>query len=406
MFCEDYPSLKDRQITKMATEFPSWLGKLSDNQIEGMSFMLKPAYGSGAIVLRNLDDPSKYASAEFAAIAVDELTKNPKIVFDQFRSIIRWPKIDETKFLAGTNPGGIGHEWVKRMWIDRDFDEREPEPERFHFIQAFAKDNPHLSKMYVKSLEGLPEDLRKAYLDGDWNVFEGQYFKEWRDAVHTIEPFNIPDTWRRIRCIDHGRAVPTACLWGAIDYDGIIHWYREHYTKREDLGTNNNDADINAREIKRLSEGEKYWFTVMDSACFSKIGSGETIADIYMRNGVIAEPSPKDRLAGWGLMHQYLGFDKDNSPKMVFFNTCLNSIRTIPKLLYDTRRKEHAIKPSEDLDTRGEDHVADAISYALQYLHEAKSPKPKSPIEIQLDKWKNKHSISPTNLNKFYSNNI
>mgnify|MGYP001559724895 FL=1 len=98
--CEDYPALKDRQITKIQSEFPRWLGTLSENNIEGMSFMLRPQFGGGVIALRNLDDPSKYASSEFAAAAVDELTKNKRQVFDQLRSIIRWPGIEDTKFLA------------------------------------------------------------------------------------------------------------------------------------------------------------------------------------------------------------------------------------------------------------------------------------------------------------------
>ena len=107
LFCEDYPSLKDRQITKIQSEFPRWLGTLSDSSIEGMSYVLRPQFGGGVIALRNLDDPSKYASSEFAAAAVDELTKNKRAVFDQLRSIIRWPGIENTKFLAGTNPGEI-----------------------------------------------------------------------------------------------------------------------------------------------------------------------------------------------------------------------------------------------------------------------------------------------------------
>ncbi len=397
MFCEDYPSLKDRQITKIAVEFPSWLGKLGESGIEGMSFILKPEFGSGVIALRNLDDPSKYASSEFAAVAVDELTKNRKVVFDQFRSIIRWPGIDNTKFLAGTNPGGIGHDWVHKIWVQKQFDEGEPEKDKFYFLQAFAKDNPHLSPLYVKQLEGLPENLRKAYLDGNWDVFEGQYFTEWNREYHTCEPFKIPETWKRIRAIDHGRAAPTSCLWGAIDYDGKIWWYGEYYQ----AGI---DADLNAQKIAELSKGEAYAFTVMDSSCFSKTGAGESIAEIYQRNGVFAEPSPKDRIAGWNLFHEYLRLDEKKCPKMVFFKNCENAIRTIPTLIYYDRNKAMTDARAEDLDSTGEDHSADAVSYALQYLHESQSPKPKEPLELKFEEFKKKFSINPKRLNDFYSN--
>jgi len=388
LFCEDYPSLKDRQITKIQTEFPGWLGRLADSNIEGMSFKLRPEYGGGVIALRNLDDPSKYASSEFACAAVDELTKNEQKVFDQLRSIVRWPKIERTLFIAGTNPGGIGHSWVKKFWVDKEYEPTEPEPQEFYFIQAFAKDNPHLSQNYIASLQGLPEDLRKAYLEGSWDLIEGQYFNEWRADRHVVEPFTIPDTWKKIRCIDHGRAAPTACLWGAIDYDGKLWWYREYYKAGE-------DADINAAEIARLSEGEEYAFTVLDSACFAKTGAGETIADIYSRNGVTCLPSHKNRLAGWALMHEYLRGDSVDYPKMVFFNTCTNSIKTIPTLIHDEKKPE-------DLNTKGEDHAADAINYALQMLEEGSSPEPLDPIERRLKAMKDKERLTPYKLNRFY----
>jgi len=388
MFCENFPTLKDRQITKIQTEFPAWLGKLSESNIEGMSFKLHKPYGSGVIALRNLDDPSKYASSEFAAAAVDELTKNDKKVFDQLRSIIRWPGIERTLFIAGTNPGGIGHNWVKKLWVDNEFEDNEPEPDQFHFIQAFAKDNPFLSASYVKSLEGLPEELRKAYLEGSWDLIEGQYFNEWRDDRHVVEPFPIPETWKRFRCIDHGRTAATACYWGAVDYDGRIYWYREYYK----AGV---DADLNAQAIAEMSLGEEHAFTVIDSSCFARTGTGETIADIYLANGVYAEPAPKSRLAGWNLFHEYLRGD-ESGPKMLFFKTCYNAIKTIPALIHDPRK-------IEDLDTKGEDHAADAISYGLQTLYESKTPEPMTVIEERIKQMKTKNRLTPFNLNKFYT---
>jgi phage terminase large subunit len=393
LFCENYPALKDRQITKIQYEFPDWLGSLSDNQIQGMSFVLRPQFGGGVIALRNLDDPSKYASSEFAAVAIDELTKNNKEVFDQLRSIVRWPNIDKTKIIAATNPGDVGHEWVKRYWVEREFPPEEPEPNDFYFVQAFAKDNPHLSKEYVKSLEGLPENLRKAYLDGSWDLYEGQYFSEWRTEKHIIQPFLIPDTWKRIRAIDHGRTAPTACLWGAIDYDGRIYWYREYHM----AGV---DADINAQAIAKLSEGETYWFTVMDSACFAKTGAGETIAEIYMRNGVMPTPSPKNRLAGWALVHEYLRWNEGNQeiePRMKFFSTCVNSIKTIPLLIHDD-------KHPEDLDSsQNNDHCIDSVSYGLQYLHEGKATKPLDPLSKLIELQKKRNTVNPRALNSFYA---
>ncbi len=390
LFCEDYPALVDRHSSKMQYEFPSWLGTLKDSRTDGLGFHLTEDFGSGVLALRNLDDPSKYMSSEFALVAVDELTKNEKRVFDFLRMRKRWVGIKDTKFIAATNPGDIGHQWVKDIWLNREFDANENEQDQFVFVKALATDNPNLPESYFKTLQSLPEKLRKAYLEGDWNIFEGQYFSEWRDEVHAVEPFEVPVSWKRIRVIDHGRTAPTCCLWGAIDFDGNIIWYREYYKAGQ-------DADLNAQEIKRLSGDEKYAFTVLDAACFSKTGNGETIAEIYERNQVVCEPSHKNRIAGWTLMHEYLRFDKENPPKMKFFENCKHSILTIPTLVHDERKPE-------DLNTHGADHAADCVSYALQHLHESKSPVPPTPLEQKFNAWKNKNTVTPTNLNKFYSN--
>lgn len=385
LFCEDYPALKDRHVSKMQYEFPSWLGSLKETKTDGLAFVLNKSFGSGVLALRNLDDPSKYLSSEFALIAIDELTMNDKKVFDMLRMRCRWTGLDDTKMIMATNPGQKGHAWVKKMWIDREFEIEEQEADQFAYIKALPSDNPYLAESYKIALQSLPEKLKKAYWEGNWDVFEGQYFSEWDCNKHVIDPFALPDTFKRIRCIDHGRTNPTACLWGAIDYDGKIYWYREYYR----AGV---DADINAQEIARLSAGERYGFTVMDSACYAKTGTGETIAEIYQRNGVMAEPAPKNRIAGWALFHEYL-----RETKMQFFKNCVNAIRTIPLAIHDDKRPE-------DIDTDGEDHALDAMSYALQYLHESKSPKKLDPVEEMLMKLKRRDTINPINLNTFYGN--
>ncbi len=231
LFCENYPALKDRQITKINSEFPKWLGTLQESQVEGMSFILNPKYGGGILALRNLDDPSKYASSEFAAAGVDELTKNTRDKFDQLRSIIRWPGIENTKFLAGTNPGEIGHLWVKKLWIDRQFTQEDPKQEEITFIKSLPVDNPHNAQSYLDELKKLPEKLKKAYWDGNWDVFEGQFFGEWNKEVHTCQPFAIPEVWKKFRAYDHGRENPACCQWYALDYDGRIWVYRELYVR-------------------------------------------------------------------------------------------------------------------------------------------------------------------------------
>ncbi len=167
LFCEDYVSLNDRHLTKIKFEFPDWLGRFNEAKHE---FTLAPEYGSGIIAFRNLDDPSKYLSVEFAVIGIDEINRNPKTTFDMLRSRHRWPGIKDVRFLAGCNP--LGEAWVKNMWVKRMFPANEKEQYEFVFVPALPTDNPHLPEEYYKGLESLPENQRKAYLEGNWDAFD------------------------------------------------------------------------------------------------------------------------------------------------------------------------------------------------------------------------------------------
>lgn len=396
LFCENYPVLKDRQITKIQTEFPKWLGTLSESNVEGMSFVLAPQYGEGIIALRNLDDPSKYASSEIAAAAVDELTKNDRRVFDQLRSIIRWPGIENTKFIAGTNPGEIGHEWVKKLWVDRNFTEEDPLPEEVAFVKSLPTDNSHNSQSYLKELQRLPEKLKKAYFEGNWDVFEGQFFGEWNRDQHVITPFEIPAHWKRFRAYDYGYEAPACCKWYAVDSDGRVVVYRERYYQQG----HRTDVERQAADIAALSEGEAYEFSVADPAIFSPTGmidrmGGQTIAESFARRGVLFQPASNRRVDGWALLHQYLAWGPQQKPKMVYFATCTDSLRTIPSLVHDDRKPE-------DLDTMGDDHCADTDRYMLLSLHERKSPKTLNSVEEKLRSLQQSNQMVGSNIREFY----
>ena len=395
--CEDYPSLKDRQVTKIEKEFPKWLGTLSNSQIEGLSFKLKPEYGGGILALRNLDDPSKYASSEFAVVAIDETTKNQREVFDQLRSIVRWPGIEDTGLWGATNPGGIGHAWVKKLWIDRDFDPIQDPPEsQFYFVKSLPLDNPHNAEAYLKELASLPEKLRKAYWDGNWDVFEGQFFTIWDRQKHIIEPYTLAPTFKRFRAYDYGHENPACCLWGAVDYDGNVWIYREKYWPKG----HKVDVDKQGEEIVRLSEGETYEFSVADPAIFASTGivdprGGQTIAETFARHGIIWLPASNRRVDGWSLMNKYLYWDERTAPKLRYFSTCKDSIRTIPSLVHDELHPE-------DVDTDGEDHAADTIRYLLMALHERKATAPLNEVQRKLEQNKVAEMVSAGGLNDFY----
>jgi len=355
LFSEDYPTLVDRQVSKIKYEFPEWLGEVRRSETEGFNFFLKEEYGAGMIALRNLDDPSKYQSAEFAGIAIEELTHSPIEVFDLLRFRLRWPGVERPAFAAATNPGGIGHGWVKRYWIDRDFPpEMAVLADEFCFVPARADDNPHLAADYKRlSLDTLPEQLRKAYADGDWNIFAGQYFSEWRVDIHIVTPFAIPSYWRVWRGGDWGKEKPCAYYWFAADPEGWIYVVREVYGPGMTVPEQ-------AAKIKEVERGLPSEYGILDSACGDD-SRGESIQDQFLKEGVrwrLSGPSKK-RIPGWQKIHSLLAWGPGKPPKLRVFSNCRNLTRTIPTMIHDKNRVE-------DLDSDGEDHACDALRYGLE----------------------------------------
>lgn len=364
LFCEDYPSLDDRQISKIKMEFPEWLGSYKESNHE---FTLNNELGGGVICFRNLDNPSKYLSSEFAAIAIDELTLNSRDVFDFLRMRLRWTGISDTKLIAATNPGGKGHMWVKDLFIDRNFTkEMQPFADKIGYIQARANDNPYLSQNYIDALNTLPEKLRKAYLEGDWNIFEGQVFTEFRTEKHVIEPFEVPHHWQRYRSMDWGYTRPYAVYSYAVDYDDVLYITGEYYGCKP--GMPDTGTQETAREVAQKIEHLKDYQGVADPAIWQRTGhDGPTIAEIFATEGVYWVRADNDRLAGLMQVHQRL-----KEGKLKIFSNCVHLIRTLPALTYDKIKVE-------DVDTKQEDHAYDAVRYMCM-ARPIKSVKPEKPF--------------------------
>lgn len=370
LFCEDYPTLKDRQISRIKREIPPTIGILRESRDEGYLFQLADIHGAGIILLRNLEDPSKYFSTEFAAIFVDELTRDDKQTFDDLRFRLRYPGIKNPKFVAATNPGGIGHGWVKQYWIDKSV--IDPEKERFFYIPAKYSDNKFVDETYIKQLEALPEDKRRAYMEGDWNVFAGQYFSEWRSEKHTISAY-IPDTSESlvIGGMDWGRAKPFSFhlaevqkIWNEGDYFYRVKVFLEVY------GTDKSPAEwwevIKEKlQFYHISSEEITWVQA-DPAMFTKGQDNSiSIADQFKKAsdsfGRKLKPGSNDRLGGWANYHTWLRIAPDGLPYYQVSEACPNLIRTLPELVHDETKVE-------DVDTQGEDHAPDDQRYMLKAL--------------------------------------
>lgn len=374
LFCEDYPVLKDRQISKIRAEFPRALGAVKDTKTDGLGFYLND--GGGVLALRNLDDPSKYMGAEFAAIGVDQLEKNKLDTFNQLRGSLRWPGIKNTRFVATANPGGIGHLWVKQFWLDGIFpEEMQRIKDQFAFVRAAPDDNPHLDASYWEMLETLPTTLARAWRWGEWDVFAGQVFTTWRHESHTCDPFEIPATWPRWLGIDWGRSNPWCCLWLTQNPEtGRVYVYREAYER--DLTDR-----AQARKIKTLSGNDKIEYRLADPSMWTKKSHEDSTFstyDEYLAEGVYLQKADNDRMTGKRKVDSLLEAG-DDGPQLVVFRTCTNLIRTLPALPYDP-------VAVEDVDTKGEDHAYDALKYGLSRVNPRPVRKPVDERSKQVDR--------------------
>lgn len=366
LFCETYPELQDRQINKIDKEFPLEFGEVKSTLERGLGFHFHERWGGGTITLRNLDKPSKYQSAEFAAIAVDELTKIVKNTFDILRGSLRWPGVPRTVFLGATNPGGVGHLFVKDLWVDKNFaafPELDQLKDEFAFIKALPKDNPYLPESYWDELNSLPPQLYKAWVEGNWDAFVGQVFTEWIRDRHVCKPFKIPSHWPKWRAIDWGYAAPFCCLWLAKNPDnGRQYVYREIYVKEL------TDKQQAVAIFENTPPEEQVQVTYADPSMWSRKnmeGKVTTTAQEYAQNGVSLAQADNDRLGGKRKVHRALANLPDGEPGLMVFENCVNLIRTLPALPYD----EIVV---EDVDTDAEDHGYDALRYGLTRMVDPK----------------------------------
>ena len=320
----------------------------------------------------NEGDLGQYQGAEYDVVFIDEAGQLQESWIRKINLCVRGTNGFPKRTYYTLNPGGPGHAYFKRVFVDRNFNPDE-DPNDYFFIQAKVEDNKALMDKqpdYLRELENLPPTLRAAWKDGRWDVYEGQFFEDFRDVpehykhrrwTHVIEPFEIPDGWTICRSYDFGYGKPFSCAWWAVDYDGTIYRIMELYgcTRTPNEGVkwtpDKQFEEIHKTEMQHPWLKGKTIIGVADPAIWDA-SRGESVADTAARYGVFFTPGDNERIAGWMQCHYRLQFDEDGYPRMYVFNTCRAFIRTIPTLIYDEHR-------AEDLDTKMEDHVADEWRY-------------------------------------------
>lgn len=322
-------------------------------------------------------DATRYQGHQYTWIGWDELTQWPSLFGYRFlRARLRSAHPVPTKRIrAAANPGGIGHMAVKDYFIDpapggfAPILDPETGMERM-FIPARLRDNSILlanDPEYAGRLKGLgSEALVRAWLDGDWSVVEGAFFDCWSHRL-IVRPFPIPEGWARIRSFDWGSASPGSVGWWAIASDdyrlddgrtiprGALVRYREWYiAKAPNVGMKMRTEDI-AAGIRERERGDRISDYPADPSIFKEDG-GPSIGEVFARNGVHWRPADNQRIPGWQQMRDRM-IGVDGVPMIYTFDTCRDSIRTIPALPHDKNK-------AEDIDTDAEDHAADEWRYA------------------------------------------
>ncbi|MBQ7113394.1 MAG: phage terminase large subunit [Clostridia bacterium] len=308
------------------------------------------------------NDVYQYQGQEYDVIGMEEATHFTEEQMRFLTTCNRTVKADfRPRMYYTCNPGNVGHAWVKRLFIDRQYQSGE-RPEDYAFIPARVWDNKVLLAAdpdYVRQLQALPEELRRAHLDGDWDVHAGQYFREFSREKHVAEPFSVPKWWRRFRSMDWGYNDPCCVLWHAVDGDGRVFTYRELYVRHT-------QASEVAKKIISLTGDEEIAYTVASPDMWQKRGAvlkaeggftGESIAELFARFGVALTPADNARVAGWQRVREYLAENEAGEPYWQVFPDCVNLIRTLPLLQFDSHNREDAAD--------GDDHAPEALRYAL-----------------------------------------
>ena len=353
--------------------------------------------------LNHTQDKINYQGKAYDFIGFDELTHFTLEEYMYLYSRNR-PNGPGTRVYirATTNPGGIGHGWVKERFItpappmttiQTEVEVARPDGSRALmkrsrvFVPATVFDNKKLLENdpnYLANLAMMPEAEKNALLYGSWDSFDGQVFTEWKNDpahyddqrfTHVIRPFSIPKDWKIYRGFDFGYAKPFSVGWYAVDHEGRIYRIKEFYgcTATPNVGVRYEPAKI-AGEIKQAEQDDpmlrgRKIIGIADPSIFDE-SRGESVARMMERQGVYWEPGDNTRIAGKMQYHYRLAFDKEGIPMFYTFSTCKHFIRTIPVLVYDQRHVE-------DVDSSQEDHIYDECRYV--FMEHPISPRQNEP---------------------------
>ena len=327
-------------------------------------------------------DADHFQGVEYDVIFIEEATQLEEEWIKYIAASCRGANNFPHRIYYTCNPGGPGHAYIRRIFIDRMYKDNE-NPDDYEFVQAKVTDNKVLMELdpdYVKFLENLPPKRRAAWLEGSWDIYQGQYFSEFvndpdhyddRKYTHVIHPVKIRRHWTIYRSMDWGFFRPFSVAWYAVDEEGIMYRFKELYGVQKSGPESIPNEGVQwppekvfklIWEIEHTDEAlkGKEIIGVADPAIFQS-QTGVSIADTAMQCGVYFHPADNTRLAGWMQCRYRLQFNEYGIPRFYVTTDCPEFIRTIPLLQHDERNVE-------DVNTLNEDHIADEWRYCAAQL--------------------------------------
>lgn len=367
----EYPELEQTVILPMKKMIPEELA--SYNGTMHMMFFNTGSsikfghYGSG--------DDLEYQGQEYDWIFMDEATQFTESQFRTLGACLRGTtKIPRRMYLT-CNPGGIGHFWVKRLFVTRDYrTDKGERSEDYTFIQATVEDNPQLMKEspdYIHSLDLLPEEIRRAHRYGDWDALSGTFFPEVKHETHLFPAgTRIPPEWVRYRAFDYGLDM-LACLWIAVDFDGRCWVYRE--LNRSGLTV----SDAAEAMLSMTLPGEQITANLAPPDMWSRTkDTGKTMAEIFAMNGLGLIKASNNRVQGWMSLKELLKPMEDGRPGLMISEDCRTVFEHIQMI-------QHSEKDPNDCSTEPHDitHAPDALRYfaVTRVMASQKAPKEEPP---------------------------
>ena len=367
IFRRTFPELEGNHIRPLFAAFPA----LREYWNEGKKLLTLP---NGSTLqfchCSNEADIDLYQGREFHDLAIDEAGQWTEAMFRKLLGSNRSSKLGiRARTLLTGNPGGIGHGWLKRIFVERRFNDRERAGD-YDFIQALVDDNAALvanDPDYVHRLDAEPnEALRKAYRFGDWNIFAGQFFQEISRDVHFIKPFEIPPHWNRFGAYDFGFNHPAAFGWFATDEDGNVYLYRE-------LVKAGLRVDQYAREINKYDDTARLYPIVAGHDCWTnravlkESSQPPTVAEEFQSHGILLKRAVIDRIQGAAHLRSYVALRGDGrKPRFYIFDTCPIAFDAISRMIHDPDRVEDVLKvDATEGDPLSGDDAYDMVRYAL-----------------------------------------